>query len=73
MIFDEAPNHIQRFEQAIATAFACRNVIKYNSTLSEEQKNEILADQFLAAIPAGTLDRQHCHRVQFGYSAFTIS
>lgn len=44
MIFDEAPNHTQRFEQAIATAFACRTIIKYNSTLGEEQKNEILAD-----------------------------
>lgn len=44
MLFDEAPNHIQRFEQAIATAFACRSIIKYNSTLGEEQKNEILAD-----------------------------
>lgn len=44
MIFDEAPNHAQRFEQAIATTFACRNIIKYNSTLSEEQKNEMLAD-----------------------------
>lgn len=44
MIFDEAPNHAQRFEQAIATTFACRSIIKYNSTLSEEQKNEMLAD-----------------------------
>ncbi len=44
MLFDEAPNHTQRFEQAIATAFACRSIVKYNSTLGEEQKNEILAD-----------------------------
>ncbi len=44
MIFDEPPNHTQRFEQAIATAFACRTIIKYNSTLGEEQKNEMLAD-----------------------------
>ncbi len=44
MIFDEAPNHAQRFEQAIATTFACRSIIKYSSTLSEEQKNEMLAD-----------------------------
>ncbi|HVB72645.1 MAG TPA: hypothetical protein VNE38_03730 [Ktedonobacteraceae bacterium] len=44
MIFDEPPNHTQRFEQAIATAFACRTIIKYNSTLGEEQKNEILVD-----------------------------
>ena len=44
MIFDETPNHAQRFEQAIATTFACRSIIKYNSTLSEEQKNEMLAD-----------------------------
>jgi hypothetical protein len=44
MIDDEPPNHAQGFEQAIATAFACRAVIKYSSTLSEEQKNEILAE-----------------------------
>src|SRR5947209_10238103 len=44
MILDEMPNHAQRFEQAIATTFACRSIIKYNSTLSEEQKNEMLAD-----------------------------
>src|SRR5579859_5098955 len=44
MIFDETPNHTQRFEQAIATTFACRSIIKYNSSLSEEQKNEMLAD-----------------------------
>lgn len=44
MIFDETPKHTQRFEQAIATTFACRSIIKYNSTLSEEQKNEMLAD-----------------------------
>lgn len=44
MGYEEAPNHVQQFEQAIATAFTCRTVIKYNSTLSEEQKNEILAE-----------------------------
>jgi hypothetical protein len=41
---DESLKHTQQFEQAIATTFACRSIIKYNSTLSEEQKNELLAD-----------------------------
>jgi hypothetical protein len=36
--------HAQQFEQAIATLFACRNVIKYNSTLSEEQKKELFTE-----------------------------
>jgi hypothetical protein len=44
MKYDEPANHAQQFERAIATAFVCRSVIKYNSTLSEEQKNEILTD-----------------------------
>ncbi len=43
MVFDEIPDRARQFERAIATAFTCRSVIKYNSTLSEEQKNEILA------------------------------
>lgn len=37
-------SHAQQFEQAIATAFTCRSIIKYGSVLSEEQKNEIIAD-----------------------------
>lgn len=42
---DEAQdNHAQQFERAIATAFTCRSIIKYNSTLSETQINELLAD-----------------------------
>jgi hypothetical protein len=38
------PGHTQQFEQAIATAYACRNVIKYNSILSEEQKTELYTE-----------------------------
>jgi len=37
-------NHAKQLEHALATAFTCRSVIKYNSSLSEEQKNELLAD-----------------------------
>lgn len=37
-------SHAQQFEQAIATTFTCRSVVKYNSSLSEEQKNELIAD-----------------------------
>src|SRR5579863_5761258 len=42
---DEAQdNHAHQFERAIATVFTCRSIIKYNSTLSEVQKNELLTD-----------------------------
>lgn len=34
----------EQFEQALATAFACRSIIKYNSSLGEEQKNELVAE-----------------------------
>jgi hypothetical protein len=37
-------NYAQQFEHAIATAFTCRSIIKYNSTLSELQINEVLTD-----------------------------
>ncbi|MBV9231006.1 MAG: hypothetical protein JOZ18_16980 [Chloroflexi bacterium] len=40
---DEA-HQSQQFEQATATIFTCRSVIKYNSMLSEEQKKELIAD-----------------------------
>src|SRR6266700_6518371 len=35
---------VQGLEQTIGTIFACRGVVKYNSALSEAQKNELLAD-----------------------------
>ena len=38
------PDSTQRLEQIISTIFACRSVIKYNSVLSGEQKNELIAD-----------------------------
>lgn len=41
---EEQNGHAQQFEHAIATAFACRSIIKYNSTLNEAQQNELLAD-----------------------------
>jgi hypothetical protein len=42
---DEPPqNHLQQFEQTIATIFTCRSIIKYNSALTEEQRDELLAD-----------------------------
>jgi hypothetical protein len=37
-------NHSQAFQQAIATTVTCRTLIKYNSNLSNEQKEEILGD-----------------------------
>ncbi len=44
----------QGLEHAISTIFACRSVIKYNTALSTEQKNELIAEiditlQFLRA------------------------
>ena len=41
---EEPFNHSQAFQQAIATTVACRTLIKYNSNLSAEQKEEILGD-----------------------------
>lgn len=42
---DELPqNHLQQFRQAIATIFTCRSIVKYNSALTEEQRNELLTD-----------------------------
>lgn len=41
---EEPFNHTQRFQQAIATTITCRSIIKYNSTLSNEQKAEVLAE-----------------------------
>ncbi|GAC1370620.1 MAG: hypothetical protein NVSMB44_37790 [Ktedonobacteraceae bacterium] len=36
--------HSQQFEHIIATIFTCRSVLKYNLTLSAEQKSELLVD-----------------------------
>lgn len=37
-------DHTQQFEQAIATIFTCRSVIKYNAALNEGQINELLTE-----------------------------
>jgi len=37
-------SHAQQFEQALATLFTCRSILKYNPALSEEQRNELIAD-----------------------------
>lgn len=41
---EELFSYTQLFQQAIETTITCRSIIKYNSTLSNEQKAEILAD-----------------------------
>jgi hypothetical protein len=41
---DASMPHTQPLEQVIATIFACRSVVKYNLTLSEEQKHVLLDD-----------------------------
>lgn len=43
------PDHTQQFEQAIATMFTCRSVIKYNAVLNEEQIHELLTEIDAAA------------------------
>jgi hypothetical protein len=40
----ESLNHTQALQQAITTTVACRTLIKYNSNLSAEQKEEILGE-----------------------------
>lgn len=40
---DEILGHTQHFRQAIDTTITCRSIIKYNSTLNELQKAEILS------------------------------
>jgi hypothetical protein len=44
MLDELQPDPAQRQEQIISTVFTCRSVIKYNSVLSGEQKNELIAD-----------------------------
>ena len=41
---EEPFNHSQYFQQAIATTITCRSIVKYNSTLSAEQREEILTE-----------------------------
>ena len=44
MLDELQPDPAQRLEHIISTIFACRSVIKYNSVLNGEQKNELIAD-----------------------------
>ena len=44
MSYEVQPHHIQQFELLMATVFTCRSIVKYNLTLGEEQKKELLAD-----------------------------
>ena len=43
-MLEESLDHTQAFQQAIATTVACRTLIKYNSNLNSEQKEEILSE-----------------------------
>lgn len=43
-MLEEPRNHAQFLQQAIATTITCRTIIKYNSNLSPEQKEEILQE-----------------------------
>jgi len=44
MIDDEPLHHAQQYEQAIATVIACRTIIKFDSPLSKEQKDDIFVE-----------------------------
>jgi hypothetical protein len=44
MPHDAQQYHSQQFEHIIATVFTCRSIIKYNLTLSSEQKEELFKD-----------------------------
>lgn len=44
MPHDAQQYHPQQFEHIIATVFTCRSIIKYNLTLSSEQKEELFKD-----------------------------
>lgn len=41
---EESLNHTQAVQQAISTTVTCKTLIKYNSNLSNEQKEEILSE-----------------------------
>ncbi len=41
---EEPFSHSQRFQQAITTTITCQTIIKYNSNLSIEQKEEVLRE-----------------------------
>lgn len=41
---EEALNHTRAVQQAISTTVTCKTLIKYNSNLSNEQKEEILSE-----------------------------
>lgn len=44
MVGDEPLHHAQQYEQAIATIIACRTIIKYDTPLSKEQRDEIVVE-----------------------------
>lgn len=44
MVEDEPLNHVQQYEQAIATIIACRTIIQYDTPLRKEQKDEIVVE-----------------------------
>ncbi|GER88800.1 hypothetical protein KDW_29620 [Dictyobacter vulcani] len=41
---DEYSRYPQQSEQIIATIFTCRSIVRYNLTLNEPQKNDLLHD-----------------------------
>ncbi len=44
MSYEAQSDHIQQFELLMTTVFTCRSIVKYNLTVGEEQKKELLAD-----------------------------
>ena len=44
MSYEAQSDHMQQFELLMTTMFTCRSIVKYNLTVGEEQKKELLAD-----------------------------
>jgi hypothetical protein len=72
MLDELQPDPAQRLEQIISTIFACRSVIKYNSVLSGEQKNELIADIdiSLRSLRTGFMNDASAHTMQQPPSQF---
>src|ERR1700730_13839483 len=63
----------QQFQHTVTTLFACRGVVKYNSTLNDEQKSELIQDidktlQFLRGNQAADLSLHQFAQIEMSPS-----
>src|SRR5260370_5827020 len=66
----------QQFQHTMTTLFTCRSVIKYNSTLNDEQKSELIQDidktlQFLRGNQAADLSSHQFAEIEMSPSLTT--